>query len=296
MSDIDKKEYTIENYDYHSLLGLYNKKGVELEESYKRIHSLRTFQTKSIIAIITLSILLVAVSLTCIGLGYAVSEERSKNEQLTESLTQAQNDLTECSKEIESLETKLYESQQESSKWEEMAERLDKTVEEMSETIASLEAEVQILETVVIGFNTPKEWDYEPGQNDVKILAGVMFGEEEGNPLMAAGAGSVVINRVNDPRFPSTIEDVVYEKVVTAEATYEQYAPRTKSIIQCVIDGKPIPKSLADMEYVPEWYFKIANLLIKYGSMLPEGVVYQAHFKQGTGVYFEWDGEYLCFG
>lgn len=259
-------------------------------------NKLKTFQTKSIIAIIALSILLVALTLTCIGLGYAVSDEKSKNEQLTESLTQAQNDLSECSKEIESLETKLYESQQESSKWEEMAERLDKTVEDMSKTIESLEEEVQMLETVIIGFNTPKEWDYEPGPNDVKILAGVMFGEEEGNPLMAAGAGSVVINRVNDRRFPGTIEDVVYEKVVTAEATYEQYAPRTKQIIQCVIDGKPIPKSLADVEYVPEWYFKIANLLIKYGSMLPEGVIYQAHFKQGTEVYLEWDGEYLCFG
>lgn len=240
--------------------------------------------------------LLVGLALTFIFLLSAFIAEKDDNKQLTESLTQAQNDLTECSKEIESLETKLYESQKESSKWEEMAERLDKTVEEMSKTIESLEEEVQMLEAVVIGFNTPKEWDYEPGPNDIKILAGVMFGEEEGNPLMAAGAGSVVINRVNDHRFPDTIEDVVYEKVVTAEAIYEQYAPRTKNIIQCVIDGKPIPKSLADVEYVPEWYFKIANLLIKYGSMLPEGVVYQAHFKQGTGVYLEWDGEYLCFG
>ena len=291
MSDDKIKKYV--EADVTALIEAYNKQKKELEEKKhkenKLIHMLVVISSAAIA-------LLIGSAFSFLITFNVYLSEKESNEQLTESLTQAQNDLQECSKEIERLETDLYESQHESSKWKEMAERLDKTVEEMSETIKSLEEEVQILEAIVVGFNTPKEWDYEPGPNDVKILAGVMFGEEEGNPLMAAGAGSVVINRVNDHRFPGTIEDVVYEKVVTADATYEQYAPRTKSIIQCVIDGKPIPKSLADVEYVPEWYFKIANILIRYGSMLPEGVVYQAHFKQGTEVYIEWDGEYLCFG
>ncbi len=274
-----------------------------VEEMSKTIKSLEIDKTVEYKLTRTFTSVLLVAILILIGCVFAFLvafnaylTEKDKNEQLSESLTQAQNDLTNCSKEMERLETDLYKSQQESSKWEEMAERLDKTVEEMSKTIESLEEEVQILETVIVGFNTPKEWNYKPGPNDAKILAGTMFAEEEGNPLMAAGAGSVVINRVDDHRFPSTIEDVVYEKVVTAEATYEQYAPRTKQIIDCVIAGKPIPKSLADKEYIPDWYFNLAEVLLKYGSMIPKEVVYQAHFKQGTGVYLEWDGEYLCFG
>lgn len=140
------------------------------------------------------------------------------------------------------------------------------------------------------------DWCYDYTEEDVKLLAGVMFGEEEGNTLNSGYAGSVPLNRIMDSRFPNNLHDVIYEIVVTDDAVYEQYAPRTKKIAECVIAGKPIPSDLADVEYIPEWYYDLARILLKYGSILPPDVVYQAHYPQGKGVFWEWKGEYFCYG
>ncbi len=123
------------------------------------------------------------------------------------------------------------------------------------------------------------EWSYEYDESDVEILAGVMYAENyiSGRYEMML-TGSVVLNRVLDKRFPNNIHDVVYQ----IDSGYEQYAPRTKRLIG---SGE-----------VPEECYELARILLKHGSILPHDVVYQAHFKQGKGVFWEWKGEFFCYG
>ena len=173
---------------------------------------------------------------------------------------------------------------------------LEQEYKTLEEYVCGLESEVEILEQIIESFNEDKDWNYEYTELEVKELGSVMFGEEEGDSFMAAGAGSVVLNRVRRSDFPNTVHDVIYEIIKTKDKTYEQYAPRTKRILECVVADKPIPSTLADVKYVPAWYFDLARFLLENGSIFREDVVYQAHFKQGKGVYYEKDGEYFCYG
>ena len=120
------------------------------------------------------------------------------------------------------------------------------------------------------------EWNYEYAQDDIDILAAVMYGEEYPNRYEMMLAGSVVLNRVLSPDFPNNIHDVVYQK----SEKYEQYAPRTKGFI-----GKELPEEC----------YRLAEILLQYGPIAPKNVVYQAHFNQGR-VFWEWQGEEFCFG
>ena len=113
-------------------------------------------------------------------------------------------------------------------------------------------------------------------QEDIDILAAVMYGEEYPNRYEMMLAGSVVLNRVKDPKFPDTIKAVVYQ----FDGQYEQYAPRTKGFI-----GKDLPEEC----------YRLAEILLKYGSIAPGDVIYQAHFNQGD-VFWSWQGEEFCFG
>lgn len=113
-------------------------------------------------------------------------------------------------------------------------------------------------------------------QEDIDILAAVMYGEEYPNRYEMMLAGSVVLNRVKDPQFPDTIKAVVYQ----FDGQYEQYAPRTKGFI-----GKDLPEEC----------YRLAEILLRYGPIAPGEVIYQAHFNQGD-VFWSWQGEEFCFG
>lgn len=120
-------------------------------------------------------------------------------------------------------------------------------------------------------------WNYKYNEEDVKILAGVMYGENyiSGRWEMML-TGSVVLNRIISDKFPNTVKDVVYQ----FDGKYEQYAPRTKRLI----GSKEVTKECYDL----------ARILLEYGPVAPEFVVYQAHFNQGE-VYWEWKGEEFCY-
>ena len=113
-------------------------------------------------------------------------------------------------------------------------------------------------------------------QEDIDILAAVMYGEEYPNRYEMMLAGSVVLNRVKDPKFPDTIKAVVYQ----FDGQYEQYAPRTKGFI-----GKDLPEEC----------YRLAEILLRYCPIAPGEVIYQAHFNQGE-VFWSWQGEEFCFG
>ena len=156
------------------------------------------------------------------------------------------------------------------------------------ETIASLEDDIEDLQTIITNQSKTieeqetellllKDTDPIPyTQDDINILAAVMYGEEYPNRYEMMLAGSVVLNRVKSPDFPNTIYEVVHQK----NAQFEQYAPRTKGFI-----GKELPAEC----------YELAEILLRHGSIAPASVVYQAHFNQGE-VFWEWQGEEFCFG
>jgi len=62
-----------------------------------------------------------------------------------------------------------------------------------------------------IGLPTGRPASYS-ADRDVNLLAHVIYGEARGEPYIGQVAiGAVVLNRVRDPRFPSTIAGVIYQ-------------------------------------------------------------------------------------
>lgn len=103
---------------------------------------------------------------------------------------------------------------------------------------------------------------------------------------MRIGVGAVVINRVNDPAFPNTIVGVV-----TQRGQYRQwYATEA-----CKRDCKQ-----QDNAYGRDYWGECQEIAMQCMmglSGVPENVVWQANFKQGSGVYKYWPewNFYLCY-
>lgn len=109
--------------------------------------------------------------------------------------------------------------------------------------------------------------------DDLYVMTHVMHGEAGGHgEKLLSYVGSVVLNRVAHKSFPNTIRGVVFQK--------GQYA--------CTWDGNynKTPDALTK---------RVAIKLLTGGSVLPKNVVYQAGFRQGSGVYAVVDGVYFCY-
>jgi len=110
-------------------------------------------------------------------------------------------------------------------------------------------------------------------QKDIDLLARVINAEMGCSWFsddLLKYTGSVVLNRIKDNNFPNSLYDVIYAK--------GQY--------KCTWDGN-IEKEPAERHY------KIAKELIENGSVLPDSVVYQAEFPQGSGIYYQYYDEIL---
>ena len=94
---------------------------------------------------------------------------------------------------------------------------------------------------------------------------------------MMEGVGSVVLNRVADPRFPNTIYEVVNQP--------GQYRPVTDGIFT----------SAQPTDLVME----VSIDLLEWGSKFPPEVVWQANFPQGSGTYLtlstSYSTMYFCY-
>ena len=85
---------------------------------------------------------------------------------------------------------------------------------------------------------------------------------------------SVVLNRMNSDKFPDSIDEVIYQRSPL------QYA--------CIEDG--------NIDKIPdERAIKNAYYIWDNGSILPDNVLYQAEFKQGSGVYKQIGNTYFCY-
>ena len=113
-----------------------------------------------------------------------------------------------------------------------------------------------------------------PSDEDIELLAHLIMGEAGSDYLpdeMRIYVGSVVLNRVSHDKFPDTLEEVIYQS--------GQYA--------CTWDGN-FNKEPTDRCY------EIATDLLTNGSVLPEDVVFQAQFIQGSDVYEKIGNTYFC--
>lgn len=93
--------------------------------------------------------------------------------------------------------------------------------------------------------------------------------------------GYVILNRVNSSKFPNTIREVLEAKRQYGEFywTGVKFADRS---------SKPEEKNAVERAY------EIAKRVLTEPSPIPETVVFQAEFEQGTGVYKYQDGIYFC--
>lgn len=149
----------------------------------------------------------------------------------------------------------------------------EKTYQPIPTAIKSYIEEPTIETTEIIIQGEIEEETY--SQEDLYLMAHVINGEAGSDYLsdtLRMYVGSVVLNRVASEDFPDTIEEVIYQK--------GQYA--------CTWDGN------FDREPT-EASWEVAEKLLEEGSVLPEAVVFQASFKQGSGVYEKIEGQYFCY-
>lgn len=119
----------------------------------------------------------------------------------------------------------------------------------------------------------------EPPQEDlsanaeVQLLARLIYAETGASSDRAQIAvASVVLNRVNSDIFPNTISDVIYQR--------GQYSPTWNGSI----NNTPNEQALRNAIYV-----------YQNGSQIPSNVLYQASYRQGSGVWAQIDGNFFCY-
>lgn len=144
------------------------------------------------------------------------------------------------------------------------------------ETEEVTEITQEVTETVepneIVEVTTPSDT---VSEEDIDLLAHLLYAEAGYSWISDETlyyVGSVALNRVNSKYYPDTLYEVIYQK--------GQYA--------CTWDG--------NIEKTPtKRCYEIAEDLLRNGSVLPENVVYQASFKQGSGVYSYQDKMYFCY-
>ena len=109
---------------------------------------------------------------------------------------------------------------------------------------------------------------------DIELLARLMTAEQGYNAPEEEYylTGSVVLNRMNMERYPDTLQGVIYDD--------SQY--------QCVADGH------INRPY-DEVAWQVAEELLLYGTTIPEDVIYQAEFLQGSKEYAQKGITHYCY-
>ena len=113
--------------------------------------------------------------------------------------------------------------------------------------------------------------------NDLWYLARVIQAESGYcSQQMQEYVGSVVLNRVEDDRFPDTIPEVVEQPGQYSTASFLASLEPTQQVINVAVD------------------------LLENGSKLPEDIIYQANFSQGAYTYMtlstSYSTMYFCGG
>ena len=116
------------------------------------------------------------------------------------------------------------------------------------------------------------------------ILALIIYQEAGGNACSDETrlmVGNVFLNRVADPRFPNTFEEVATQ--------YKQYGTLYKTGLKW-----PDRASKPEEQKAVQRAYRLAQELLDGKRVLPAEVIWQAEFKQGKAVYAFKDGIYFC--
>lgn len=150
------------------------------------------------------------------------------------------------------------------------------------ETTEKLTEETQLVTTEPVTENVtePSEETKSYTDDDLFYLAAAVCreagGESEEIQLLVA---NVIINRVNSSHYPDTIYEVLTQ--------YKQYGTMWKH-------GVSFPDWADDK--VKEQCYSVAKRILEGERFCPEDVLFQAEFKQGSGVYKQFgDDYYFCY-
>lgn len=113
----------------------------------------------------------------------------------------------------------------------------------------------------------------ETDSTNIWWLSCVLYHECRGlNDEAQIAVASVILNRVNSDKFPNTIFEVITQP--------GQYA----FVVDEIIWGEPDERAMKNAEYV---YWN--------GSQIPENVLFQSEFIQGSGIWKQIDNQYFCY-
>lgn len=154
-------------------------------------------------------------------------------------------------------------------------EKVEETVNKS--TVLSTDLSTEITKTEIAKTTTQSKTTTETTlpytEDELYILSHTIYGEASGCSYEhKLYVGSVILNRVNSKHYPNSIEDVVFQR--------GQYA--------CTWDGNY--DKTPDKETI-----EIAEYLLSNGSQIPDNVVYQAEFYQGSGVWKQSGNTYFCY-
>lgn len=120
---------------------------------------------------------------------------------------------------------------------------------------------------------------------DLDILAAVIHHEAGSNECTDRHqqlVGQVVVNRMNSDEFPDTIYDVVTQQNPTQYSTY-----------------KKVLRDAGNRDIVSQRCYDNALAVLNGEVECPDNIVWQANFKQGSGVYEEihtsYSVSYFCY-
>lgn len=121
-------------------------------------------------------------------------------------------------------------------------------------------------------------------EQEVEILAIIIYQEAGGDACSndtRLKVGTVFLNRVADPRYPDTFEEVALQ--------YKQYG-------RLYWTGLVWPEraSLPQEAHAVERAYECARRLLNGERFLPEDVIFQSEYIQGTEIVCEQDGFYFC--
>ena len=145
-------------------------------------------------------------------------------------------------------------------------------------SVYGVEDDIEPIEPVVVEIVEEEEIEiFEPvvNETDLELMAHLLVGEAGADwcsDEMLYYVGSVALNRVTSKHFPDTLDEVIFQDGQYA-STWDGNFNREPS----------------------ERHYEIAEDLLLNGSILPPNVVYQAEFKQGSGVYKKVQNMYFCY-
>jgi hypothetical protein len=173
-------------------------------------------------------------------------------------------------------------------------DRYEEQKEEPLEYVLVISEPVDVVEVpvepevvqVVAEIEAPAEPEKAYSEEDLEMLALVIYQEAGGDACSDETrlmVGNVVMNRVADDRFPNTIEEVLLQE--------RQYGRLHWTGLVW-----PERASQSVEAHAVQRAYDCAERVLNGELLLPEDVIWQAEFKQGTEVVAEQDGFYFCRG